>query len=317
MEIVVTGSAGFIGSNLVKVLASQNHKVTCIDALIDTTYPRDIKLSRWIELKENPNLTLIEKDMRDGNLESYIEDAEVIFNLAAMPGLVDSWANFDLYASCNLTATHRLLDAHSRLKSKAKLIHISTSSVYGKIATVDESGPTLPCSPYGVTKFASENLIKAYADNTSLDFNILRYFSVYGPGQRPDMAYSKFISAIYNDEIINLYGDGSQSRTNTYISDCINATLLIVENGKRNEIYNVSGSELVDMLKVISFLEEIIGKKARVNFMPGRIGDQLITKGEIKKLISDTGFEPAVGFYQGLKNQVDYFLDSINPKIKL
>jgi nucleoside-diphosphate-sugar epimerase len=313
MGILVTGSAGFIGSNLVRALASQNHNVTCIDALIDTTYSREIKLSKWEELKKIPNLTLVEKDMREGNLESYIEDAEVIVNLAAMPGLVDSWTNFDLYASCNITATHRLLDAHSRLKSKAKLIHISTSSVYGKIATVDESGPTLPYSPYGVTKLAAENLIRAFADNTSLDFNILRYFSVYGPGQRPDMAYSKFISAIYNDEIINLYGDGTQSRTNTYISDCINATLMILENGTSKEIYNVSGSEAVDMLKVISILEEIIGKKARINLMPGRIGDQVTTKGNIEKLISDTGFEPTVGVYQGLKNQVDYYLDSIKP----
>jgi len=313
MEIVVTGSAGFIGSNLVKELASQNHKVTCIDALIDTTYPREIKLSRWVELEKIPNLTLIEKDMREGNLESYIEEAEIIVNLAAMPGLVDSWTNFDLYSSCNITATHRLLDAHLTLKSKAKLIHVSTSSVYGKIATVDESGPTLPYSPYGVTKLAAENLVRAFAYNTSLDFNILRYFSVYGPGQRPDMAYSKFISAIYNNETINLYGDGRQSRTNTYISDCINATLMILENGNSKEIYNVSGSEAVDMLKVISILEEIIGKKARINLMPGRTGDQLTTKGNIEKLISDTGFEPTVGIYQGLKNQVDYYLDSIKP----
>lgn len=316
MKIVVTGAAGFIGSNLVKELASQNHKVTCIDALIDTTYPRDIKLSRWVELKKIPNLALIEKDLREGNLESYIEDAEVILNLAAMPGLHDSWTNFDLYESCNITATHRLLDAHLRLKSKAKLIHISTSSVYGKIATVGESGPTLPYSPYGVTKLAAENLIRAFADNTSLDFNILRYFSVYGPGQRPDMAYSKFISAIYNNEVINIYGDGAQSRTNTYISDCINATLMIIKNGVSNAIYNVSGFEEVNLLKVISILEEIIGSKARINFMPGRIGDQLTTKGNIKRLITDTGFEPTVGVYQGLKNQVDYFLNSKKHKIE-
>ena len=317
MGIVVTGSAGFIGSNLVQVLASKNHKVICIDALIDTTYSREIKLSKWEELKKIPNLTLIEKDMREGNLESYIENAEVIINLAAMPGLVDSWTNFDLYTSCNITATHRLLDAHSRLKSKAKLIHISTSSVYGRIATGNELSITLPYSPYGVTKLAAENLIRAYAENVSLNFNILRYFSVYGPGQRPDMAYSKFISAIYNEEIINLYGNGTQSRTNTYISDCINATMMILEKGTSEATYNISGSEAVDMLKVISILEEIIGKKARVNLMPGRIGDQLTTKGNIEKLIIDTGFEPTVGVYQGLKNQVAYFLDSINSRIKL
>jgi nucleoside-diphosphate-sugar epimerase len=312
MTIVVTGAAGFIGSNLVKELSSQNHEIIGIDALIDTTYSKEIKLRRWEELKQIPNLTLIEKDMREGNLESYIENAEIILNLAAMPGLVDSWNNFDLYASCNITATQRLLDAHSRLKSKSKLIHISTSSVYGKIATGDESGSTLPYSPYGVTKLAAEHLIRAYADNASLDFNILRYFSVYGPGQRQDMAYSKFISAIYNNEVINIYGDGTQSRTNTYISDCINATVMVIKKGESRTIYNISGCEEINILSVISILETILGKKAKVNFMPNRVGDQYITKGNIEKLMSDTGFKPKVGVNQGLEKQVDYFLNSIN-----
>lgn len=309
MEIVVTGAAGFVGSNLVKALSLKNHKITCLDALIDTTYSREIKSNRWEELRKIPDLVLVEKDMREGGLETFIENAEVIVNLAAMPGLVDSWTNFDLYASCNITATHRLLDAHSRINSKAKLVHISTSSVYGKIATGDELGPTIPFSPYGVTKLAAENLIRAFADNSSLDFNILRYFSIYGPDQRPDMAYSKFISAIYNDETINLYGDGTQSRTNTYISDCITATIMTIEAGLSKEIYNISGSEEVNILTVISILEEILGKKAKVNLLPIRTGDQLITKGNINKLIKDTGFEPLIGINQGLENQVNYFLE--------
>jgi UDP-glucuronate 4-epimerase len=308
MEIVVTGAAGFIGSNLVKSLSLKNHKITCLDALIDTTYSREIKLNQWEELRKIPNLVLVEKDMREGGLETFIENADIIVNLAAMPGLVDSWSNFDLYASCNVTATHRLLDAHSRINSKAKLVHISTSSVYGRVATGDESSPTIPYSPYGVTKLAAENLIRAFADNSCLDFNILRYFSVYGPDQRPDMAYSRFISAIYNDETINLYGDGTQSRTNTYISDCITATVMTIEAGLSNTIYNIAGLDEVNILTVISILEEILGKKAKVNLLPGRTGDQLITKGNIDKLIKDTGFEPLIGIRQGLENQVNHFL---------
>jgi len=308
MEIVVTGAAGFIGSNLVKALSLKNHKITCLDALIDTTYSKEIKLNRWEELRKIPNLVLVEKDMREGGLETFIENADIIVNLAAMPGLVDSWSNFDLYASCNVTATHRLLDAHSRINSKAKLVHISTSSVYGRVATGDESSPTIPYSPYGVTKLAAENLIRAFADNSCLDFNILRYFSVYGPDQRPDMAYSRFISAIYNDETINLYGDGTQSRTNTYISDCITATVMTIEAGLTNTIYNISGLDEVNILTVISILEEILGKKAKVNLLPRRTGDQLITKGNIDKLIKDTGFEPLIGISQGLENQVNHFL---------
>jgi nucleoside-diphosphate-sugar epimerase len=187
-------------------------------------------------------------------------------------------------------------------------VHISTSSVYGRVATGDESSPTIPYSPYGVTKLAAENLIRAFADNSCLDFNILRYFSVYGPDQRPDMAYSRFISAIYNDETINLYGDGTQSRTNTYISDCITATVMTIEAGLTNTIYNIAGLDEVNILTVISILEEILGKKAKVNLLPGRTGDQLITKGNIDKLNKDTGFEPQIGIRQGLENQVNHFL---------
>jgi len=124
------------------------------------------------------------------------------------------------------------------------------------------------------------------------------------------MAYSKFISAIYNDEVIELYGDGKQSRTNTYISDCIDATMMILENGVGKTIYNVSGNEEVEISTAISILEEILDKKAKVNLSQSRIGDQFLTKGNINKLKQDTGFEPKIGIYQGLKNQVDFFLSS-------
>jgi len=310
MNIVVTGAAGFIGSNLVKKLASEKHSILCIDALIDTTYSKKIKQTRWLELASIPGIELHKVDMSKISIEPLLHNVDVIFNLAAMPGLVDSWADFDLYLNSNITATQKLLQSITAIDRDIKLIHISTSSVYGKIATGDESTELIPFSPYGVTKLAAENLVKAYADNSSFKFNILRYFSVYGPEQRTDMAYSKFIDAIYFGKPINVYGDGKQSRTNTYIEDCINATISVMNVGVDRSIYNISGTDEIDLITAIKIIEEAVGKKAILNFLPPRNGDQLITRGNIAKLIRDTSFKPKIGIREGLKYQVQHFLNS-------
>jgi len=311
MNIIVTGAAGFIGSNLVKALANTENTVLGIDALIDTTYSKEIKKIRWGNLSKIRNVELQELDMRTDRLEPFLEKTELIFNLAAMPGLVDSWVNFDMYLSCNVTSMQNLLSAISNLNHSIKLVHISTSSVYGKIANGTEESEKIPSSPYGVTKLAAENLVYAYADNIKLDFNILRYFSVYGPGQRTDMAYSKFIDAIYYGKTINIYGDGKQSRTNTYIDDCVNATIAVMKKGKNQSVYNISGIEEVDVLTSIRIIEEIMKKKANVRFLPQRIGDQLLTRGDIAKLIKDTNFVPKVGFSEGLRCQIEHYLSTI------
>jgi UDP-glucuronate 4-epimerase len=309
MKIIVTGAAGFIGSSLIKKLAINGHSVLGIDALIDTTYSKEIKKSRWLELSSNENIKLQHLDMRYDSFEPFLGDTDLIFNLAAMPGLVESWIDFDLYLSCNVTATQKLLKAISNLGCEIKLIHISTSSVYGKVANGDEESEKSPFSPYGVTKLAAENLIQAYAANVAFDFNILRYFSVYGPGQRTDMAYSKFIKAIYFDRTIDIYGDGKQSRTNTYIDDCVDATIAVMERGKNQSVYNISGIEEIDVLNSIEIIEEIMGKKARLNFLPARDGDQLCTQGNVAKLLRDTNYVAKTRIYEGLRMQVEHFLE--------
>lgn len=311
MKIVVTGAAGFIGSSLTKTLALAGHDVLGIDALIDTTYSKEIKKLRWSNLMAVNNVRLQHLDMRYESCEPFLDGVEVIFNLAAMPGLVDSWVDFDLYLSCNVTATQRLLKTISKLGGRVKLIHISTSSVYGKVANGNEESDKSPFSPYGVTKLAAENLIQAYSANFGLDYNILRYFSVYGPGQRNDMAYSKFIQAIYFDKTINIYGDGKQSRTNTYIDDCVEATIAVMEQGKNQNIYNIAGREAIDLLTAIKIIEEVMGKSARLNFLPARSGDQLLTNGDATKLFKHTNYVAKTKLMEGLKRQVEYFLAEI------
>ena len=311
MKIVVTGAAGFIGANLVKSLATKGHEIIGIDALIDTTYSKEIKVKRWESLREIPKIELVHHDLREGNVTSLLDGADLIFHLAAMPGLVDSWTNFDLYSSCNITSTQKLLAALVGLGSRPKFVHISTSSVYGEIADGNEETSTKPFSPYGVTKLAAENLVRAYASNSNFDFSILRYFSVYGPEQRPDMAYSKFISSIYFGQEIKLHGDGKQSRTNTYISDCIEATIAVAEHGSSGGTYNIAGTDEIDMLSVILTLENIMKKKAQLKFFPVREGDQLITRGNIEKLKKETGYIPKIGIFEGLQNQVKSFYDSM------
>lgn len=311
MKIVVTGAAGFIGSNLVKKLSEIGHSVLGIDALIDTTYSKELKQTRWSNLATIQNVKLQKIDMRTDKLEPLLNNSDLIFNLAAMPGLEDSWLNFELYQSCNINATQKLLEAIDNINRKVRLIHISTSSVYGKFADGVEGTEKIPSSPYGVTKLAAENLIRAYASNSTFDFNILRYFSVYGPGQRVDMAYSKFINSIYLGNAINVYGDGTQSRTNTYIDDCVNATIAVMKNGENRSIYNVSGVEEIDILSSIKIIEELLSKKAKINYLSSRSGDQILTRGNIKKLIEDTGFVPKIGIREGLKYQVEHYLNSI------
>jgi nucleoside-diphosphate-sugar epimerase len=181
-----------------------------------------------------------------------LEEVDVVIHAAAMPGLMLSWDNLELYSSCNILGTQRLVEGILKVNEKIKLTNISTSSVYGKIASGDETSILKPSSPYGVTKLAAEKIIEAYAENYKLEYTTLRYFSVFGPGQRADMAYSKFIHAIENELPLTVYGDGLQTRTNTYVSDCVEATIQISSQTYSNEIFNLSGEEKINVLEVIA-----------------------------------------------------------------
>jgi nucleoside-diphosphate-sugar epimerase len=301
MKCLVTGSAGFIGSHLSERLVRDGHAVVGIDAFIPY-YPRAIKETNLLTLRSQRAYTHHTLDLRTDPLDAALDGVEVVFHLAAMAGLVKSWTDFDLYQSCNLTATQRLLEAIRRSSTVQRLIYASTSSVYGRFSTGDETMPTRPISPYGVTKLAAENLCRSY-DEFGVPVVVLRYFSVYGPRQRPDMGYHRFIAALLEDQPITVYGDGQQIRGNTYIDDCVEATLAATK-APIGETYNLGGGETASVWDILTKLETILGRRPIFRHEPARFGDQRSTYADTTKLQRHLGWQPRTTLDVGLARQV-------------
>lgn len=303
---IVTGAAGFIGSHLSEALLRQGHEVVGIDAFIPY-YKRAYKEQNLKGPEAHPGFTFHEADLRVDDLHPLLQGADVIIHEAAMPGLVRSWSDFELYVSCNQLATLRLLEA-TRDIGRPHLIYISTSSVYGKEATGAEDSPLRPFSPYGITKLAAEQLCFSFADNFDLPVTVLRYFSVYGPRQRPDMAYHILIRKLLAGDVFPLFGDGEQSRSNTYVADCVQATCLALERREklRGEIINIGGGEVVSLNQTIQMLEKLTGAKARLDRHPARPGDQRHTAADIRKAERLLDFHPSTSLREGLRAEVDW-----------
>ncbi len=304
MHCVVTGCAGFIGSHLCERLLADDHTVTGLDCFTDY-YPRPIKERNLSGFLKHPKFQFRELDLSVRVAEEAVRGAEWVFHLAAMAGLTRSWTDFDSYNRHNLTATHRLLEALKGSPTLKKLIYASTSSVYGKYASGDESLPTRPSSPYGITKLAAEQLCRVYADEFGVPSVVLRYFSVYGPRQRPEMGYHLFIDAILKGKPIKLTGDGLQVRGNTFIADCVEATVRATQ-ATPGETYNLGGGELVTVLEVFKKLERIVGKQAIIERHPPRPGDQLATGADVTKLYRHLGWKPTTSIDEGLAKQVEW-----------
>ena len=304
MRIVITGVAGFVGSHLAEALLGNGDEVVGLDAFIDY-YPRPVKERNLAGLIARPGFTFHERDLRTDALEPLLDGADAVVHLAAMPGLARSWTDVALYTSCNLLATHRLVEA-ILATGVPRLLHASTSSVYGTDAVGDETAPTQPVSPYGVTKLAAEHLVLAFARSRGLDASILRYFSMFGPRQRPDMGYHIFIEAMLDGRPITVFGDGEQSRTNTYIADCVRGTVAAIEGAATGEIYNISGGEELTLNEAIRTIADAVGVEPRILHGPPRPGDQRRTSADTSKARAAFGFEPTIGATEGLRAQVDW-----------
>jgi len=301
--ILVTGAAGFIGSAVVASLSASGHKVVALDGLLDGLYPSAEKIDRFRVISDLPGVTPIHADLRYDDLSIIPDTVTHVINEAAMPGLGLSWQDFELYSTCNLNAVARLMEQASQWNLE-RFVQVSTSSVYGKNAVGDESQPIAPVSPYGVTKLAAENLALAHWRDSGFPVVILRYFSVYGPGQRPDMAYRKFIAkALYGDPI-TVYGTGEQSRSNTYVDDCVNATISALTLGKPGEIYNISGGQERTINEALAIIEAEVRHPLNIERVDPARGDQNRTFGDSAKAQTALGFSQSVTLEEGLSRQV-------------
>ena len=224
-----------------------------------------------------------------------------------MAGLLRSWQEFEDYMTCNVLATQRLLES-ARDTQIRHFLQISTSSVYGRFATGDETSPLAPISPYGITKLAAEHLCQAYAENYDLPITVLRLFSVYGPRQRPDMGYNIFIRSILQNELITIDGDGTDTRSNTYVEDCARGLILALERPEQStgQVFNIGGGEEVSVMQVLAILEELSGHEARITHGPPRPGDQRRTVADTTKARQRLGYDPSTTVAEGLAAQMNW-----------
>jgi len=306
MRCLVTGCAGFIGSHLAEKLVQSGFEVIGIDSFTDY-YDRRIKEANVQDLLKAGNFTLIREDLLATDLDRLLEGVDYIFHHAAQPGVTASWGGrFETYLNNNILATQRLLEAAKKILLKS-FIFASSSSVYGDCELPMREDKLLsPVSPYGVSKLACENLCYSYWKNFGVPVVSLRYFTVYGPRQRPDMAFHKFIIAILKGEEITVYGDGNQTRDFTYIEDAVNSNILVIEKTCPGEIFNIGGGSYISVNAVIKLLEEIIEKKAKIRYIEKRKGEMQATWADIEKAKNMLGYNPRFNLKEGIVKEIEW-----------
>jgi UDP-glucose 4-epimerase len=311
MRCVVTGVAGFVGSHLAERLLADGHEVCGIDAFIDY-YPRAIKERNLEGPRSWGNFTFVEGNLLDLPLATLLEGANVIFHQAAQAGVRASWGHeFALYVDCNVLATQRLLEAAMKVETLQRFVYASSSSVYGdtNILPVREDVTPHPLSPYGVTKLAAEHLCSLYYQNFGVPTVSLRYFTVYGPRQRPDMAFHRFCKAAATHQPIHVYSDGLQTRDFTYISDIIEANMCAATvDTAVGEVVNIAGGSRVTVHHVLQLLQEISENSVNVVFDPKQHGDVRDTFADTTRAEQVLGYRPQVTLRQGLIDEFAYIV---------
>jgi nucleoside-diphosphate-sugar epimerase len=306
--VIVTGAAGFIGSRLSELLL-KNYNVIGIDNFHDY-YDSESKKRNLEKVKGFNSFKFLERDIT--NLEELdgLPKLEGIFHLAAQPGVRESWKDgFRSYAINNVFGTQQMLDFAVRTETE-RFIYSSSSSVYGDSlkSPTRESDQTSPISPYGVSKLTGELLANSYAKTNHIKVRSLRYFTVYGPGQRPDMAIHRLINASLKENVFTLYGDGTQSRDFTYIDDVARANIEALETPQNEnyEVFNVGGGEGISLSSLISAIEQKVGKKLKISPQPKSKGDVQVTMADISAIGLSLGWKPRVKFMDGLEEQVKW-----------
>lgn len=302
MRYVVTGAAGFIGSHLLRTLLERGCDALGWDAFTDYYDPA---------LKEEnaAGLPVARLDLVEDPLP--LEGVDGVFHLAGQPGVRSFGAVFPVYVRQNVLATERLLEAAA--VAGTRVVLASSSSVYGdaeRYPTPEDTSPA-PLSPYGITKLACEHLARAYERERGLEYVTLRYFTIYGPRQRPDMALQRVVSCLVEGRPFELYGDGTQSRSFTFVDDAVEATIAAMERGPAGSTYNVGGGEEVSLLEAIEALARIAGRRLELVRLPRREGDARRTAADISRIRSDLDWEPRTPFLEGLEAQWRWVVDRV------
>lgn len=308
MRFLVTGVAGFIGSQVAERLLELGHQVRGIDCFTDY-YPRRLKELNLAPCRDFAGFSFLEQDIMEASPAGLLGDVEVAIHLAAQAGVRRSWGtNFQIYTHNNLLSTQKLLETAKELGLK-RLVYASSSSVYGDTRDLPmrETSACWPVSPYGVSKLAAEHLCTLYSKNFGLDTVSLRYFTVYGPRQRPDMAFHRFIRAQLEGSGIRLYGDGGQSRDFTYVSDIVEATIAAALTPEaKGGIFNIGGGSRVSVNQVMAMLEEITGKQAPIERLAVAKGDVRDTEADTSRARAVLGFNPRFDLKKGLAAEVEW-----------
>jgi nucleoside-diphosphate-sugar epimerase len=307
VKVVVTGAAGFIGSHLTESLLAAGHEVTGVDAFTDY-YARSTKERNLEKSRDHRAFRLVEGRLQDLDLRPVLENVGQVFHLAAQAGVRASWGReFAHYTDHNVLATQRLLEA-ARSAGGPRVVYASSSSVYGEAPALPlrEDARCEPVSPYGVSKLAAEHLGVLYHRNFGLPVVSLRYFTVYGPRQRPDMAFHRFLKAARDGEPIHVFGDGGQTRDFTFVADIVAATRAAADSGRPGSVYNVGGGERVVLNDVLRRIEDVTGRRLTVERDEAQKGDMRDTFADTTAAQRDLGFRSSVSLAQGLEREWEW-----------
>lgn len=302
MRALVTGAAGFIGSHLAEALLARGTEVVGLDSFTDY-YDRAQKDANLSPLLESQAFRFVEVSLTDADLPGLLNDVTHVFHLAAQAGVRKSWGqDFRIYTALNLDATQVLLEACVE-RPLERFVYASSSSVYGDHVALPmrEDALPRPVSPYGVTKLAAERLCMLYHHNAGVPAVALRYFTVYGPRQRPDMAFHRFLLAAMRDEPIHLYGDGRQTRDFTFVADAVSATVAAGLQGIPGQVYNIGGGSRISMNEAVDLIASCTGRRLDVRHEAAQRGDMRDTYADTSLARRDLGFAPSVSLEDGLR----------------